>query len=56
MKLDWGSGAISVEQVVDAAFNVDNQRDRYTNQIELFAEILLNVVLDCIGRNLGLFG
>lgn len=54
-KFDGRSRAIAVEQVVGAAFKVDNQRDGDTNEIKLFAEILLNVVLNRISSKLSFF-
>jgi hypothetical protein len=46
VELDRSAGSIAVEHVVGAAFDVDDQRDRDHDEIQLFAKIVCNESFD----------
>jgi len=55
-ELDWCTGAVAVEEVVDAGFDVDDEGDGDADEVELFAEVLLDVVFDGVGGDLSFLG
>ncbi len=52
----WGARAVAVEQVVDAALFIDDQRHFDHHQVELFAEVVFDVALHLEDRPLRFFG
>ena len=55
VELDGSARAVAVEHVVDAAFDIDDQRDLDHHQVEFLAEIVFDVALEVENGFLGFF-
>src|ERR1039458_9076228 len=56
VELDGGAGAIAVEIIVHTAIDIDDQRDGDHHEVELFAEMFLDVILGGEDSLLGVLG
>ena len=56
VELDGGAGTVAVQQIIDAAFRIHDEGHGDQHQIEFFAKIFLDEVLDGGDGQLGLFG
>ena len=55
VELDGGAGAVAIEHVVDATFDVDDERNLDHHQAELFAEVVGDIALYLKDGLLGIF-
>ena len=55
MELNWSTGAVAVEHVVDAAFRVHDQRDLDHQQAEFLAQVIFDIALQVENCFLGFF-